>query len=87
MSGRLTRIHVNQHIIKANQKVIRESEEDGLTRIIQPVLTVKDYKDNRRGFQAVIGDGDVRVVYSPLKPLPCGATVWIETRLPVEVTT
>lgn len=29
--------------------------------------------------------GPTRVVYSPLKPLPCGAQVWIETQAEVEI--
>lgn len=69
----ITRIHVNQHVIKANRK---SGERE-------PVLTVKDYKENRKGNQVAImvpGHGEVaKVRYSPDKPLDCGATVWIET--------
>jgi hypothetical protein len=71
-----TRIHVNQHHIRANNK-----GED------LPVLTVKDYKQNRKcNAVKIIKDGEVvcRVVYSPDKPLSCGAKVWIETDLEVE---
>jgi len=70
-----TRIHVNQHSIRANNK-----GED------LPVITVKDYKQNRKANTAkVIKDGVVvcQVVYSPDKPLSCGAKVWIETDLEV----
>jgi len=71
-----TVIHVNQHNIKANSK---GSE--------LPVLTVKDYKQNRKANHAAVIDADgkalVKVVYSPDKPLPCGAKVWIETELEV----
>ena len=71
-----TVIHVNQHNIKANSK---GSE--------LPVLTVKDYKQNRKANHAAVVDADgkalVKVVYSPDKPLPCGAKVWIETELEV----
>jgi len=67
-----TRIHVNQHNIKANNK-------GGAL----PVITVKDYKDNRKTNHAVIVDDDGKpiasVIYSPDNPLPCGAKVWIET--------
>ena len=74
-----TVIHVNQAIIRANK---RKGEEN-------PVLTVKTYKDNRYGHQAVIldkeGDEIARVVYRPDKPLSCGARVWIETESEVEV--
>ena len=73
-----TRIHVNQHNIRANSKGAAE-----------PVLTVKDYKHNRKVNRAEIvsADGEVvaTVVYSPDKPLSCGAKVWIETDLEVTV--
>jgi hypothetical protein len=69
----LTRIHVNQHIIKRNRK-------EGLN---DPPLTVKDYKQNRKAQRVeILGpDGEVvaTVVHSPDKPLSCGARVWIET--------
>lgn len=63
-----TRIHVNQHIIRANAR----SEEQ------EPPLTVKDYKRNRKAWSVEVR-GPSRVVYSPDKPLSCGAKVWIET--------
>ena len=69
-----TRIHVNQHLIKSNRK----------TGAREPVLTVKDYKRNRRAHQVEIL-GPSRVVYSPDKPLPCGAHVWVETEAEVRV--
>ena len=72
-----TKIHVNQHNIRANAK--------GADK---PVITVKDYKENRKTNTASIVDknGDVvaSIIYSPDKPLPCGAKVWIETELPVK---
>lgn len=78
--ARTTRIHINQHNIRANRK----GEGEPL-----PVITAKDYKQNRTGFQAHILDAEgniaARVVYSPDKPLSCGATVWIETANEVEV--
>jgi len=63
-----TIIHVNQHVIKSNRK-------DG---VLDPVLTVKTYKDNRYAHEVEIM-GPSKVVYSPDKPLSCGAHVWIET--------
>lgn len=73
-----TILHVNQHNIKANSK-----GKD------LPVLTVKDYKQNRKGNEAVIKDKEgsvvAKLVYRPDKPLSCGAKVWIETELNVEV--
>jgi hypothetical protein len=69
-----TRIHVNQHIIKRNAKTGKR----------EPALTVKDYRGNRRASGVTI-NGPSRVVYSPDKPLACGARCWIETA--AEVTT
>ena len=63
-----TRIHVNQHIIKRNSK----------TGEREPVLTFKTSKNNNYAHEVVI-KGDSKVVYSPDKPLSCGAKVWIET--------
>jgi|TARA_R110002126_G_scaffold5746_7_gene30737 hypothetical protein len=71
-----TIIHVNQHNIKANAKGAKV-----------PVLTVKDYKTNRKVNRADVVDEHGKivatVVYSPDKPLSCGAKVWIETQLEV----
>jgi len=69
-----TIIHVNQHVIKSNSK----------TGERKPVLTVKTYKSNTYAHTVEI-NGPSRVVYSPDKPLSCGAKVWIETYANVEV--
>ena len=69
-----TIIHVNQHAIRRNIKA--ETPE--------PVLTVKTYKTNTYAHEVLI-KGQSRVVYSPHKPLSCGARVWIETEAEVEV--
>lgn len=69
-----TIVHVNQHVIKANRKEGK----------IDPVLTVKTYKSNTYAQEVEI-DGPARVVYSPDKPLSCGAHVWIETESEVRV--
>tara|TARA_R110000803_G_scaffold45085_2_gene95157 strand:+ start:300 stop:530 length:231 start_codon:yes stop_codon:yes gene_type:complete len=72
-----TILHVNQHNIRANSK-----GKD------LPVLTVKDYKQNRKCNQALIKDAEgnvvAKLIYRPDKPLSCGAKVWIETELNVE---
>lgn len=74
-----TIIHVNQHKIRSNAK----------TGAQEPVLTVKTYKSNDYAYEAIIKDTQgnevARVVYSPDKPLSCGARVWIETQNEVEV--
>jgi hypothetical protein len=69
-----TIIHVNQHVIKDNRKY----------GTANPVLTVKTYKSNTYASEVVVR-GESRVVYSPDKPLSCGAHVWIETESEVEV--
>ena len=69
-----TRIHVNQHKIKANKK---HGPND-------PVITVKTSKSNTYGHEVKI-NGSSKVIYSPDKPLSCGAKVWIETESEVEV--
>jgi hypothetical protein len=68
------RIHVNMHNIRANKK-------NGGNL---PVVTVKTYKSNIKGSGVEI-HGPSRVVYSPDKPLSCGARVWIETNAHVTV--
>lgn len=68
-----TIIHVNQHRIRSNHKMGRT----------EPVLTVKTYNTNDYAHEAEILDAEgnvaAKVVYSPNKPLSCGARVWIET--------
>ena len=65
-------IHVNQHKIRSNTK----------NKTDEPVLTVKTYKENQYAHEAIMKskDGLVlgKVIYSPHKPLSCGARVWIE---------
>ena len=63
-----TIIHVNQHVVRSNSKSGQRL----------PCLTVKTYKSNTYANSVEI-DGPSRVVYSPDKPLSCGAKVWIET--------
>ena len=67
------RIHINQHVIRAN----------GKTGDRDPVITVKTSKSNTYAHQVEILDKDgnvaATIIYSPDKPLSCGAKVWIET--------
>jgi hypothetical protein len=69
-----TIIHVNQHVIKSNRKA----------GVQDPVLTVKTYKSNTYA-NAVEIQGPSKIVYSPEKPLSCGAHVWIETEAEVKI--
>jgi len=66
------RIHINQHVIRANAK-------NGTN---DPAITVKTYNENIYASRVEI-DGPSSVVYSPDKPLHCGARVWVETDAPV----
>ena len=68
-----TIIHVNQHVIRSNHK---NGERE-------PTLTVKQGRKNTYASDVII-HGPSRVVYSPDKPLSCGARVWIETEADVE---
>ena len=67
-------IHINQHVIKSNDK---SGERE-------PVITVKTYKDNNYAHEVYV-DGPCKIVYSPDKPLSCGAKVWIETEAEVKI--
>jgi hypothetical protein len=69
-----TIVHVNQHNVRHNAK----------TGDTLPVLTVKTYKSNTYAHEVAI-KGESKVVYSPDKPLSCGARVWLETLHEVEV--
>jgi len=62
------KIHINQHIIRRNSKTGERN----------PVITIKTYKSNNYAHEVTI-KGDSKVIYSPDKPLSCGAKVWIET--------
>ena len=63
-----TKIHVNQHVVRSNKKHGKK----------EPVLTVKTYKSNTYAHEVEI-NGPSKVIYSPDKPLSCGARVGIET--------
>ena len=69
-----TRIHVNQHKIRSNKK----------NNLNEPVITVKTSKSNTYAHQVKIL-GPSKVIYSPDKPLSCGAKVWIETEAEVKI--
>ena len=70
----IKRIHVNQHVIRNNQ---RNGTAD-------PALTVKTTKTNHKCHDVTI-NGPSRVVYSPDKPLSCGARVWVETNAELDL--
>jgi|TARA_R100000479_G_scaffold80691_1_gene39193 hypothetical protein len=62
------RIHVNQHAVRGN----------AVNGTNHPAISVKTYKENITAHRVEI-HGASSVVYSPDKPLSCGARVWIET--------
>ena len=72
--NKIARIHVNQHVIKANAK---NGENN-------PIFTVKQGGNNTYAHNVKI-KGEMELVYSPDKPLSCGAKVWIETKGNIEV--
>ena len=63
----MIRVHVNQHVIRRNNKY---AENEPPLRIIRKGKSEPAYE--------VELVGKARVVYSPHKPLKCGARVWIE---------
>lgn len=73
-AGYIKRVHVNQHTIKTNKK-------NGTD---EPTITVQTSKGPVVA-RAVNILGDSKVIYSPEKPLSCGATVWIETVAAMEL--
>ena len=77
----MKRIHIHQGKIRSNNKHGRN----------EPVITVKTYKENTQTvvisneyYHEVEMLGSSKVIYSPDKPLPCGAKVWIETHAEVK---
>jgi hypothetical protein len=70
--GKLKRIHINQHVIRANSK------SGPMHAGWKPPVTVKTSDANHKGWSVDI-HGVSSVVYRPNKPLNCGAKVWVET--------
>lgn len=66
------KIHINQHNIRYNLK-----NEDK-----KKVITVKTSKSNTYANEVQIL-GESKLIYSPDKPLSCGARVWLETEAKV----
>lgn len=72
-------VHVNQHKIRHNRK-------HGTT---DPPIAVRTYKEVKYGNRIKLKDKNGNVIaefiYSPDKPLSCGARVWFETYLDLEI--
>lgn len=85
------RIHVNQHNIRHNRKILTKKDSGNQAGEQGPrhVLSVKTYNSNEYGNEVIIygqdGKEAARVLYHPDNPLSCGATVWIESKGDVEV--
>ena len=73
-SGTLKRIHVNQHLIRANIKA--ETDE--------PTCTVQ-WKGKSYVGRDIVIRGESHVKQRMQAPLSCGARIWIETRAEVEI--
>lgn len=75
-----------KQIIHVHQNRIRSNLKNGTT---EPPIIVRTYKDVKYGSDVELLDeaGNVvaRLRYSPDKPLSCGARVWLETSLKVNV--
>lgn len=69
-------IHVYQHRIRRNMHVAPEQRE--------PPVIIREGRHRRYASELVI-HGPCRIVYSPDKPLSCGARLWISTEAEVEV--
>jgi hypothetical protein len=67
-----TIIHVNRNVIQRNSK--RGERE--------PVCRVQQGRSVRYAMRVRI-EGPSELIYSPDKPLPSGARLWIETESPV----
>ncbi len=72
----IKRIHVNQHVIRANQR----------TGACEAPIRIKTSRENIPCYSVQI-HGASSVVYSPERPLSCGARLWIETTAPVSAVT
>jgi len=73
-AGTIKRIHVDQHTIRRNAK---QGSDD-------PPISVKVSGGSMR-CRSVEINGPSTVIYSPTKPLSCGARVWVETRAAVKL--
>lgn len=63
-------IVINRHVIARNRK----------TGAREPPIAVKPSRSGRSSYVTEwVSPGSVRLIYDPDHPLPCGATVWLET--------
>jgi hypothetical protein len=74
-AGTIKRIHVNQHVIRRNNTTGERNN----------VITVQ-WRNKSYPVENAEIRGPAKAVYSPDKPLSCGARVWVETTSEVVVT-
>jgi hypothetical protein len=70
------RIHVNQHVIRLNQKHAPERR--------LPACRVEEGSKTLYGTGVKI-NGPSELIYRPDDPLRCGARLWIETEADIEI--
>lgn len=70
-------IHIHRRCISQNIK------KDAVNR--EPPIIVRRGSKREGYANEVFIDGPCRIVYSPDKPLDCGARVWIETEAEVKI--
>ena len=75
-AGTIKRVHVDQHIIRANKSKGTEN----------PVITVQ-WRGRSFKVASINIAGPSTVVYSPHKALSCGAHVWVETLAQIDAIT
>lgn len=74
-AGTIKRIHVNQHMIRRNKATGEKNN----------VITVQ-WRNKSYPVEDAKINGPANAIYSPEKPLSCGAHVWVETKAEVVVT-
>ena len=67
----ITRVNVNVRVIQSNRKYGKDD----------PPIRISRGRRITYAREVKVGEG--RFVYSPDKPLKCGAKVWIETESPL----
>ena len=68
----IKRIHVNQHTIRANLK----------TGARDAPISIKTSRGTLRAHSVRV-NGPSELIYSPDRPLSCGARLWVETTSPL----
>ncbi len=80
-AGTIKRIHVDRHAIAANRRLIAGGV--AIEYPLSPPITVQTSRGSLK-MHALRIIGDSTMVYCPFDPLPCGATLWVETTAAIE---